>query len=192
MNAAMPDLSVGSVASAPSGLAARYTAALLGYADGSEPLEADLTRLMETLKSQPQLVAMLGSPLVSRAGQEQVMQTFLKDNQFCQSVERLALLLVRNRRADVIVAVVRETLAELARRRGEITADVISATPLSDAQRDRLAEILTRAVGRKPRINVVEDPSLLAGFVVHVGSRMFDGSLQGRLKRLHLALAVSG
>ena len=188
MNVATHDLSV---ASAPSGLAARYTAALLGYATDSEPLEADLTRLMEALEAQPKLAAALNSPLVSRTGQEQVIHTFLKENQFCQPVERLVLLLVRNRRASAIVAVARETLAELARRRGEITADVISATPLSDAQCDRLAEILTRAIGRKPRINLIEDPNLLAGFVVHVGSRMFDGSLQGRLKRLRLSLVAS-
>ena len=181
-----------SSASAPSGLAGRYTAALLDFTQerkgGNEALEADLTRLLATLENQPALMTALASPLVAREKQEQLLARFLRDNQFCEPVSRLVLLLVRNRRAGAIATVAREAIAELARRRGEITAEVVSATALSGAQQDKLAQILTRKLGQTPRIKVVEDPRLLAGFVVYVGSRMFDGSLRGRLNRLHLAM----
>ena len=63
------------------------------------------------------------------------------------------------------------------------------AAPLSEDERAKLLAILAKAVGREPRLAVSEDPSLLGGFVVQLGSRMFDGSLKGRLERLRVAFA---
>jgi hypothetical protein len=56
----------------------------------------------------------------------------------------------------------------------------------------RIAELETKlraAAGRKVTLDLKVDPQLLGGLKVKVGSRLVDASLQGQLKRLHLALA---
>jgi F-type H+-transporting ATPase subunit delta len=79
-------------------------------------------------------------------------------------------------------------LADLARRRGEVRAEVVSARPLSDAQYQRLLEMLRRATGGKVAVDAAVDESLIGGLVVRVGSRQIDTSLKTKLLRLQLAM----
>jgi F-type H+-transporting ATPase subunit delta len=79
-------------------------------------------------------------------------------------------------------------LAELAARRGEVTAEVTAAQPLSEAQLAALNEQLRRSVGSRVSIDVQVDPGLIGGLVVKLGSRMVDGSIKSKLQRLQLAM----
>jgi F-type H+-transporting ATPase subunit delta len=79
-------------------------------------------------------------------------------------------------------------LAELARRRGEESAEVVSAVALDERQRQAVAEALKRAMGGKVAVDLKVDPSLIGGLVVKVGSRLVDSSLKTKLQRLQLAM----
>ena len=82
--------------------------------------------------------------------------------------------------------------ASLAEHRGEVTAEVTSAEPLSRQPRRRPeggAQGLARQ-GRHARPQV--DPSLIGGLIVKVGSRMIDGSLRTKLNSLKLAMKEVG
>lgn len=59
---------------------------------------------------------------------------------------------------------------------------VISAFPLADAERTRLGQALTTALGvdAKPRYN--EDPALLAGVCIYIGSWTLSANLRDELK----------
>jgi F-type H+-transporting ATPase subunit delta len=83
-------------------------------------------------------------------------------------------------------------LKQLAERRGEVTAEVTAAQPLTESQQNALGEQLRRAVGRRVTMDLRVDPSLLGGMIVKVGSRMIDGSLKSRLRRLQLAMKGIG
>jgi F-type H+-transporting ATPase subunit delta len=76
----------------------------------------------------------------------------------------------------------------LARRRGEITAEVTTAQPLTDGQRDTLVQELREAMGAKVTLDTQVDASLLGGMIVKIGSRMVDSSLRTKLQRLELSL----
>ena len=81
-------------------------------------------------------------------------------------------------------------LADLiAARRQRQVATVSTATPLSDAQRDRLAEILERAYGRVVQLNVVVDPNVLGGLRVQVGPQVVDATVLARLADARRRLA---
>ena len=94
----------------------------------------------------------------------------------------------RNGRTRDLSSMITAFLNELARRRGESTADVVSATPLTEAQMKALNETLRRLVGNKVSVNARVDRELLGGLVVKVGSRMFDSSIRSKLQRLQLAM----
>jgi F-type H+-transporting ATPase subunit delta len=83
-------------------------------------------------------------------------------------------------------------ISELARRRGEITAEVTSARNLSDAQQAALLEALRKAVGGKVQLDLKVNPTLIGGLIVKVGSRMIDSSLRSKLQRLQLAMKGVG
>jgi len=83
-------------------------------------------------------------------------------------------------------------LAELARRRGEIRAQVTAAQPLNDQQQAALSDAIRKVVGGKVAVDVKVDPALIGGMIVKVGSRMVDSSLKSKLQRLQLAMKGVG
>ena len=86
--------------------------------------------------------------------------------------------LLRGERADEAVI----DLAELAvARRGEVVAHVVAAAELTDAQRTRLTEVLSRIYGHPVSIQLHVDPELLGGLSIAVGDEVIDGSIASRL-----------
>ena len=69
-----------------------------------------------------------------------------------------------------------------------MTAEVLSAQPLSNTQQAALEKEIRRALGSKVQVNARVDPSLLGGMIVKVGSRMVDSSLKSKLQKLELSL----
>ncbi len=67
-------------------------------------------------------------------------------------------------------------------------AEVRSAVELTAEQRDRLAQALSEATGRKVDVKVVVDPSVIGGVVARVGDEVFDGSIANRLEDAKQAL----
>jgi F-type H+-transporting ATPase subunit delta len=78
-------------------------------------------------------------------------------------------------------AVLESFVAAAASRRQQLVAQVVSATPLSEAQRDRLAAALSQTYGRAIQVNVDLDPSLIGGLRVQIGGELIDSSIAGRL-----------
>ena len=76
----------------------------------------------------------------------------------------------------------------MAQKRGVIVAQVASAHPLSNVQREQLRARLIEAGYGSVNIQDKVDPSLLGGLVVRIGARLYDTSLKSRLQRLQYAM----
>ena len=61
------------------------------------------------------------------------------------------------------------------------TAEVVSAVPLTEAEKQKLSEALSARLGRTVTLVCTVDESLLGGMVVHVDGKVLDGSLRNRL-----------
>jgi F-type H+-transporting ATPase subunit delta len=81
---------------------------------------------------------------------------------------------------------------QLARHRGEVSAQVIAATKLQDTQRTALKQALKAALGKDVQLEERVDPTLLGGLVVTIGSRMVDTSLRTKLNSLKHAMNEVG
>jgi F-type H+-transporting ATPase subunit delta len=74
-------------------------------------------------------------------------------------------------------------------RRGRVVALVTTATPMSDAQKERLAASLATLVGRPVHLNLDVDPEVLGGVRVQVGDEIIEGTIAGRLDSANRSLA---
>ena len=91
-------------------------------------------------------------------------------------------------RAREIPRIVEELAQMASQDREHVLAEVRSAVELTAAQRDRLAQALSQATGRKVDVKVVVDPSVVGGVVARVGDEVFDGSIASRLEDAKQAL----
>jgi len=177
------------------GLAARYAAALFDLADEARQLDAvagDLRSVKAMIHESADLRRLVRSPVLSRADQGRAMAAVLQQARTGDLVRRFIGLVAENRRLFALVDMIDAYLAELARRRGEVTASVVSAVPLSEPQVAALTDALRRAVGGKVAVEMRTDASLIGGLVVQVGSRLVDSSLKSKLQRLQLAMKGVG
>jgi F-type H+-transporting ATPase subunit delta len=63
-------------------------------------------------------------------------------------------------------------------------AEVRSATPLDNRQRNALEKALGEATGKKVEVKVLVDPSIIGGVVAKIGDTVIDGSVKRRLQQL--------
>ena len=78
--------------------------------------------------------------------------------------------------------------ALLAERRGQQTAEVTTAHPLSETQRAQIVARLTEAGLSGVRLSEHVDASILGGLIVRIGSRLYDNSIKSKLQRLQYAM----
>jgi len=145
-------------------------------------VEEQLFRFSRILDTQPGLATLLSDYSAPAEGRVKLLRDVLDSGSgvnattvqlLSQTVE-----LLRGERADDAVL----DLAELAvARRGEVVAHVSAAADLSDAQRTRLTEVLTRIYGHPVSLQLHINPELLGGLNIAVGDEVIDGTLSSKL-----------
>lgn len=174
-----------------SGLGARYATALLELAEENKALDAvagDLQRIKAVIGESADLRRLLRSPVISRDEQRAAILAVLEKLGATELTRRFVGLVATNRRLFALGAMIDAFLAELARRRGEMTAEVRSSHALTAEQTEALTEHLRKTYGQRVSVNLSVDPSLLGGMIVRVGSRMVDSSIKTKLDRMQLAM----
>jgi F-type H+-transporting ATPase subunit delta len=182
---------VASDTSIAAGLAGRYALALYDLADEAKQLDAvaaDLVRLRSMIDDSEDLRRLISSPLVSRAQQAKAMDELVGQAGIGDLTRRFVRIVASNRRLFKLHSIIEVFNRMLADRRGELTAEVTSARPLSPQQAEAVNAALRGAVGRKVSMDIKVDPKLLGGLKVKVGSRLVDASLASKLQRLQLAM----
>ncbi len=172
-------------------LAGRYASALFDLASEAgtvSAVESDLDKLAETLRETPELTALIRNPEVSREALGRVLSG-LGDHLALADLTRNFLgVLAENRRAGELKAIIRTFHAIAAAQRGEVTAEVASAHPLTDDQLATLGQKLRAREGRTVKLKTRVEPELLGGLVVTVGSKRIDSSIRTRLNSLAQAM----
>jgi F-type H+-transporting ATPase subunit delta len=177
--------------SSTAGLAGRYATAFYELADEAKALDAvaaDLAQLKKLIGESADLRQLISSPLVPRDQQAKAMLGIVARAGFNDLTRRFVGAVAKNRRLYRMTAIIDAFTAILADRRGEMTAEVTSAKPLSSAQADAVGAALRGALGRKVAVDLKVDPRLIGGLKVKVGSRLVDASLANKLQRLQLAM----
>ncbi len=180
---------------AGSGLEGRYASALFELAGEQKALDqvaGELSALKGVIAESEDLRRFIRSPLYGRDEQSKAMAAILDKASAGELTKRFVMVVAHNRRLFALPRMIDAFLAELAHRRGEVTAQVVAAHDLSDPQKDALLTSLRKAIGSKVQMDLRIDQGLIGGLVIKIGSRMIDTSLRSKLQRLELAMKGSG
>jgi F-type H+-transporting ATPase subunit delta len=172
-------------------LQGRYASALFDLASeqGSvSAVEGDLDKLGEAVKASPDLAALIRNPRVSREAAGGAMNKIADLLGLSPLTRNFLGVLSGNRRLGALPEVVRAFASIAAAQRGEVTAEVTSAHPLTAAQIKALGTKLKAREGKEVKIKANVDPALLGGLVVRIGSRQIDSSIRTRLNTLANAM----
>ncbi len=170
-------------------VAQRYARALLEVA-GPDALEVrdELRAFVTLVEAHRELRRVLVDPALGTEPRRRVLDALAERAGVSPLVRRL-LDLVATRDRFGILSDLCEAYAELANKaNGVVSAEVVSAVPLAEPQR----ECLARALGARVELRCHEDPALVGGLLVRVDGTTYDGSVRTRLAALRRRLASPG
>lgn len=98
-------------------------------------------------------------------------------------------LLADNKRLDIVFAVARDYAALYRSERNIYKVDVVSASPLTQTDEDRLKSIIEKNLnGGSMEYTSSVNPDLIGGFTVTIDNRRLDASVRNELKQLRVNL----
>ncbi len=169
----------------------RYAEAGFEIARSEQALDAwerDLAMLRDLMKNR-EVRALVQHPAIPYATKERIMER-LAGKDVAAGPLRLVLLMIRRGRPRAIEAMVNHFAALLRRERGISLAQVRSAFPLPDAQREAVTARLREMTGTEIELSEHVDPSLIGGIAVRIGDQLYDASVRSRLERLRARLTA--
>ncbi|MHA1559352.1 MAG: F0F1 ATP synthase subunit delta [Alphaproteobacteria bacterium] len=178
-----------------SGVADRYASALFELAreEGAlDAVSADLNRFRSLLAESDDLQRLVRSPVFSSDEQTRAISAVLEKAGIGGLAANLIKVAAANRRLFVVPEMTVGFQRKLAKERGEISASVTSAEPLSADQINTVKLALKEAIGKDVLLDESVDPTLIGGLIVQVGSRMIDTSLRTKLNAMRYAMKEAG
>ncbi|MDB5695115.1 MAG: synthase subunit delta [Sphingomonas bacterium] len=172
-------------------LGGRYALALFELASQAKTIgqvEASLASVRDALDQSDDFRALTNSPIVQRGPATKAVLATADSLGVDATTKSFLGVLAENRRLGQLPAIIRAFRLLAARHRGEVTAEVTSAHPLSDDQVVELKQQLRQRLGREVSVDLSVDADLLGGLVVRIGSQMIDSSIRTRLNALSSAM----
>lgn len=172
-------------------LQGRYASALFDLASEQgtvTAVESDLDKLGDAIAASADLAALIRNPQVGRDAAAKAIDAVATLLKLSPLTKQFLGVLAGNRRLSALPQVVSAFAAIAAAQRGEVSAEVSSAHPLSDEQLKALAEKLKAREGREVKLKAKVDPEILGGLVVRIGSKQIDSSIRTRLNTLANAM----
>ncbi|MBA3053932.1 MAG: F0F1 ATP synthase subunit delta [Sphingomonadales bacterium] len=172
-------------------LQGRYASALFDLACEQNlvsAVEADLGKLGEALAASDDLAALVSNPKVSREAAARAIAAVADLLGLSALTRNFLGVVAGNRRLAALPDIVRAFATIAAASRGEVSAEVTSAHPLTDDQLAALGAKLQVREGRTVKLKASVNPDLLGGLVVRIGSQQIDSSIRTRLNSLAHAM----
>jgi F-type H+-transporting ATPase subunit delta len=182
-------------ASISTGIAARYATALFDLAEEEgalSALETDVGALEGALAESADLRDLITSPIYGRDVSTAAVGKLAEAMDLNVISGNTLRLMAQKRRLFVLPALLAALRARIAEHKGEVSAEVISATALTEVQSEKLSQVLKAATGHDVNLKSTVDESLIGGLVVKVGSTMIDTSIRAKLNALQNTMKEVG
>jgi F-type H+-transporting ATPase subunit delta len=169
--------------------ARRYAQAAFDIARERDELEAwrsQLRDIARALEVPPWAEVLESLKIPFEVKQTMLSQAFPEANPL---VLNLVYLLIARRRLGLLPQIIEQYEQLLDAHRGIERARVITAVPLEEEEKQRLAEILGNIAAKKVVVATEIDPDIIGGVVARLGDKLIDGSVRSRLENLRRRLA---
>jgi F-type H+-transporting ATPase subunit delta len=180
------------VSSNEKGLAGRYAGALYDLtveAKSTDAVTADLTAVKSLISENDDMAMLVSSPAYSRVEQSKAAQAVLTAAKANPLTVKFVGAVAENGRLFALPQIIQAFIDEVARRNGQVSAEVVSAVALDAKRQESVEETVSQIAGSKNiSLSLRVDPSLIGGLVVRIGSRLIDTSLKTKLNRLEAAM----
>lgn len=166
--------------------ALRYAKAVLNLAKEkgfAKEVNDDMILIQSTIEENHDLDVMLKSPII-KSGPKRAVLTEIFEKKVNGITMGLLNLLIENKRLSILNLVAKEYVVIYDFLQGVEVAQITSAVPLTKKLETEILKRIKESVGKEISMNNVIDPSIIGGFVIRVGDKLYDSSVSSRLSNL--------
>lgn len=147
-------------------------------------LKKQVAQFASLLGDHPALRNVLASPAVAREGKLAVLDQLAKRLKIPPTGRNFLALLIEKRRLDLLDLILTSFDTEIYRRLGIVSIEVTTAVALAPKEKQELAAKLRQRMDSEVELRFGEDPDILSGGIIRLGSTVYDGSLRVQLRQL--------
>ena len=150
-----------------------------------EDVKRQLRDFQDTFGSSAPLREVMENPSIPVEQKVRLLDSIAARIGMSSTVRNFVAVVISHERLHELSGIV-EAYLEFADRDSDIAeAEVTSARPLDDAGRQTLEQSIAKLSGSaRVRATYHEDPGLLGGAVIKLGSTVYDGSVRGQLEQM--------
>lgn len=146
---------------------------------------AQLKNFEATFAGSPALREIFENPSIPEDQKLQVLDGIAGRLEMSRTVRNFVAVIMGHGRLQELGEMIAAYLERADKDSGIAEAEVTSARPLDEAGRRTLEDSIGRLTGGSSvRATYREDPALLGGAVIRVGSTVYDGSVRGQLEQM--------
>jgi F-type H+-transporting ATPase subunit delta len=172
-------------------VARRYAKALadLGQQHGTlQNLHKELLAIDALVSASADLQRLVSYPLIAPADRTKAFNAILRQAGASDTIQKFFQVVTQASRLSCLHDIVACYGELVDKSLGVVEAKVVSAQSLSPSQSQHLVTSLGGRTGKTIRVQWRQDPTLLGGIQVQIGSTVYDASLLGRLRLLRTQL----
>ena len=167
-------------------VAIRYAKSLVALVAEKGLLESaykDMLLINEAVSGSRELRLMLQSPVINAPRKLAVLNAIF-DKDLSEATGLFLALLTKNGREDILGEIALSFIAQYKVLKGITTAKVVSAMVLTEDVKQRILDIVSKEVGGKVELEASVNPDLIGGFVLSIGDKQLDTSIQNKVNAL--------
>ncbi len=167
--------------------ASRYSLALYELADESKnipEIENQSLALVKLLDKSEDFESIIKNPTNKKEDQINVINKIAENYKFNILLKNFLCFLVEKRRLFFLKNILVKFIDICSQKRGEVKAKLVAAKKLSNEEIEKIKNELSNDITNKIKLEYKQDPSLIGGLIIQIGSAMIDTSIKSKLKQL--------
>lgn len=174
-------------------IAERYARALISLAkENGKPVidrfANELSQFVSLCQSHAGLLPTLSDRYHDLFARERIVADLADKAQFDPIVKNFLKLLIRKGRMALIATISQEYQTLAHREMGRLVIKVVSAEPLNDQLYQEISDVFAKTNARQVVLEKQVLPDVMGGVRVHVGDRVYDGTLRHQMEKIKQSL----
>lgn len=172
--------------------ASRYAKSLIDLSteqNSFEDMKNDMALIEQVISQNNELEAILQNPVIPLDKKYAIVEGIFGKSVHAITKSYLKLIVSKGRSA-ILFDTTKAFIRQYNVIKGIVTAEVTSATALTDANKEEIVAVVKKEIGAKEVIIKEKvNEKLIGGFILKVGDKQFDASIAGSLNKLKKELS---
>ena len=147
-------------------------------------VENQVFSILELIKKSSDFNDFIKDPTNKIEDQLKAIDTISNQFTFNQLLKKFLSFVVSKRRFFYIEKILKDFVTICSSSRGEIQAELSAAKNLDENEINKIKDELASNYGSNIKLNYKNDPSLIGGLIIKVGSTMIDTSIKNKLQQI--------